>query len=91
MSDFLDEREEFPRQQQPDTTPYMVRLVLATGIVSDQRKAEYVLLGMAIFLIACAFALPLLVGNSYTPTQTDLLRQMDAPGLSPGTTPQTTL
>lgn len=63
MDDFLNEDEEFPRRQRPNTTPYMVRLVLATGFVSSEHAAKYTLLGVALFaLIAALFIIPSLFG-----------------------------
>ncbi len=59
--------EEEPQYQnfpQPEKKPFFIRLVLATGIVSTDRQAEYVLLGVAALAIVLAFLIPSVFGSS---------------------------
>lgn len=61
----FDEDQEFSRSPEVTQTPLFVRLVLKTGIVSTQKQAEYVLLGLAIsgFII---IGIILMTGNKAT-------------------------
>ncbi|MFA6408316.1 MAG: hypothetical protein WCW36_02495 [Candidatus Paceibacterota bacterium] len=59
----FDEDHEFMHTIAGEKKPFFLRLVLATGIVSNDRQAEYVLLGVSVFLIIIAFAIPSFVGS----------------------------
>ena len=49
-----------PVYRQTEKKSFLVQLVLATGIVSDDKGAQYVLLGIAILSAVIAIALPLI-------------------------------
>lgn len=49
-----------PVYQQTEKKSLLTRFVLATGIVSDDKGAQYVLLGIAILSAVIAIALPLI-------------------------------
>ncbi len=52
--------------QRSDKKSFFIRLVLATGIVSTDKAAEYVLLGTAVAVIIFAFLIPVFFGNGPT-------------------------
>lgn len=65
MSDIqFEEEQQFQRPAQSEQKPLFIRLVLATGVVSTDREAEYVLLGIAVFLVILAFIIPSVMGGS---------------------------
>lgn len=65
MTDIQFEEEQFQRPAESEKKSLFIRLVLATGIVSTDRQAEYVLLGVAVILIILAFLIPSLMGGSH--------------------------
>ncbi|HVB19997.1 MAG TPA: hypothetical protein VNF51_01765 [Candidatus Paceibacterota bacterium] len=70
----FNEEQQYQRSAQIGRKPLFVRLVLATGIVSTDKQAEYVLLGIAFlgFFITGMF---LLTGNNTTGlSNTDIQR-----------------
>lgn len=69
----FDEEQQYRQGYQTTQKPLFVRLVLATGIVSTDRQAEYVLLGVAAFMIILAFIIPLFMGNSQPHVPQDLI------------------
>lgn len=60
----FDEEPQYRNPLQAEQKPFFIRLVLATGIVSTDRQAEYVLLGVAIFALVLAFLIPSFIGSS---------------------------
>ncbi|MDO8593518.1 MAG: hypothetical protein Q7R59_01305 [bacterium] len=48
MADVQFEEEQYQRGYQAEQKPFMIRLVLSTGIVSTDDAAKYVLLGVAV-------------------------------------------
>ena len=60
----FDEEQQYQRNQQVKQKPFFIRIVLATGIVSTDRQAEYVLLGVAALLIILAFMIPSFIGSA---------------------------
>jgi hypothetical protein len=64
----FDEEQQYQQQaaqQMVTQKPFFVRLVLKTGIVHDDKQAEYVLLGFA--ALGIIFSLFLLFGGGNTP------------------------
>ncbi|MHB1769791.1 MAG: hypothetical protein ACYCPH_01785 [Minisyncoccota bacterium] len=51
---FEEEQQQQRPLMQPKRKPFFVRLVLATGVVSTEKAAEYVLLGIAVFGLCLA-------------------------------------
>jgi hypothetical protein len=64
MADIQFEEEQFQRPVESEKKSLFIRLVLATRMVSTDREAEYVLLGIAGFLIILAFIIPTFLGGS---------------------------
>lgn len=64
---YEDESQYQPVYQQAEQKSFFVRLVLATGIVSNDRAAEYVLLGVATLVIIVAIFLSFDIGNQSPP------------------------
>lgn len=62
MSDIqFDEEQQYQRPiYQAEQKSFLTRLVLSTGIVSTDKGAQYVLLGIAIIAAILAIALPFL-------------------------------
>jgi hypothetical protein len=56
----FDEEQQYQQSPQADKKPFFIRLVLKTGIVSDDRQAEYILLGFVaiVILISIYIAIP---------------------------------
>ncbi len=79
----FDEEQQYQPAYQAKQNPFLVRLVLATRIVSTNTAAEYVLLGVATIVIVLAFMIPTLLGGSPTPTETDRERLLTAPAIGP--------
>ena len=81
----LEEEQQYqPAYETEQNKPFMVRLVLSTGIVSTSKQAEYVLLGIAALAIILAFAAPSFIGggsSGVTPEQQQ--RALNGPGISP--------
>ena len=75
--------EEEQQFQQTEQKPYFTRLVLATGIVSTDKAAEYVLLGIAVFAIVLAFVIPSFIQSSPHLTPEQQQRALNAPGMNP--------
>lgn len=76
MSDiqFIEEQE-FEHSKPIVQKPLFIRLVLKTGIVSTEKQANYILLGIVVFATACAFLIPSLIGSSAkTLTNQDIQR-----------------
>jgi hypothetical protein len=67
MADIQFDEDQYQRPTQIEQKPFFVRLVLATKIVSTDKQAEYVLLGIVIVLIVVAVALPFIFNNGTTP------------------------
>ena len=67
MADIQFEEEQQYQQQAAEQMvnqkPFFIRLVLSTKIVSTDTQAEYVLLGVAIFFVILAIAIPLFSGS----------------------------
>jgi len=61
----FDEEREYQRPAQIEQKPYFVRLVLATGIVSTDEAARYVLLGVTV--VAIIASLFLFFSGGHTP------------------------
>ncbi|MBI2048714.1 MAG: hypothetical protein HYT30_02195 [Parcubacteria group bacterium] len=61
---FEEEQQYQPAYQQAEYKPLLIRLVLATGIVSTDKQAEYVLLGFALAVIILSFIILFLFGSS---------------------------
>jgi hypothetical protein len=67
----FDEEQGYPQQVQAREKSYLVRLVLATGFVSTDGQAEYVLIGIAaLSFIATLFIIFGFGGQNSTPHQT---------------------
>jgi len=62
----FDEEQQYQRPESVEQKPFFVRLVLATGIVSGDKQAGYVLLGVAALLIILAFMIPSFMNSSQT-------------------------
>ncbi|HQT83178.1 MAG: hypothetical protein B7W98_01060 [Parcubacteria group bacterium 20-58-5] len=78
--------QQYQRPAPAEKKSLFVRLVLATGIVSTDKQAQYVLLGIAIFFIALAFAIPLFTRvRSPALTPAEEARALTAPGMEPAT------
>ena len=60
----FDEEQQYQRPESVEQKPFFVRLVLATGIVSGDKQAGYVLLGVAALLIILAFMIPSFIGSA---------------------------
>jgi len=58
----FEEESQQPPMYQEEQKSFFVKLVLSTGIVSTDRGAEYVLLGIAATATILAIALPFLFG-----------------------------
>ena len=68
----FNEEQEFRRPtQEPKKKSLFVQFVLATGVVTTDRQAEYVLLGMSAIFLILAFLIPVLFGNSSAPAPKD--------------------
>lgn len=52
------------------TPPRLVQLILRTGIVADERQAEYVLLTLVFSLLAVAGAIYFFTGGNHAPVAT---------------------
>lgn len=77
----FDEETEFHRPASLEKRPFLVRLVLSTGIVSTEKQAEYVLFGFAICMFALTFFIPVLLApNAPKMTPEDYQRALMAPG-----------
>jgi hypothetical protein len=76
----FDEEPQYPQREQPaDTSPF-IRLVLATGVVSTKKQAEYVLLGSAAFMVILAFILPLFMSGSQIHIPKNVPQKLTLPG-----------
>lgn len=60
----FEEEQQYQQTGQVEQKSFLVRLVLSTGVVSSDRQAEYVLLGVAAIAIITAFAIPLFFGGN---------------------------
>ena len=79
----FEEEPQYQQSSQMEQKPFSIRLVLATGIVSTDTAAKYVLLGVIVLAIILAFVLPLFIkGGSPTLTPTDQVRALSAPGIN---------
>lgn len=59
------EEEQYQQPVQIEKKPFFIRLVLATGVVSIDRQAEYVLVGFVVVAILVAlFIVPSFIGPS---------------------------
>jgi len=63
----FEEESQFRRPEEANQKPFFIRLVLSTGIVSDEKQAQYVLLGIAVLVIILAFMIPSFIGGSQKP------------------------
>ena len=80
----FEEEPQYQQSSQMEQKPFSIRLVLATGIVSTDTAAKYVLLGIVVLAVILTFILPLLIrGGSPTLTPMDQIRSLSAPGMSP--------
>ena len=76
----FDEESRYPQHERPaDTSPF-IRFVLATGMVSTKRQAEYVLLGSAAFMVILAFIIPLFMGGSQARIPRNIPQKLTLPG-----------
>jgi len=81
MTDIQFEEKLEPQRYQPAVQkPFLVRLVLRTGMVSSDKAAGYVLIGIAALATILAFAIPSMFGNSHTVTPLDRQRTLIVPG-----------
>lgn len=60
----FDEEQQYQQTRQVEQKPFLVQLVLSTGIVSTDKQAEYMLLGFVAFAIIISFFL--LYGGSFS-------------------------
>lgn len=81
---FEEEQQYQPAYTQTEKEPYMIRLVLSTGIVSTHKAANYVLLGVAALAIILAFIVPAII-NSSPKVTSGQQRPLLAPGIIPPT------
>lgn len=59
----FEEEQQYQQPSQVENKPFFIRLVLATGIVSTDRDAEYVLIGFVVVaILAALFVIPFLLG-----------------------------
>ena len=80
----FEEEQQYQPAYETERKPFMVRLVLSTGIVSTDKQAEYVLLGIAALAIILAFIAPSFIGGgSPKLTPEDRQRALTAPGMNP--------
>lgn len=49
------EEQEYARPEAASATPLFVRLVLRTGLVQNERQAEYVLIGALVLIVGLTF------------------------------------
>ena len=63
----FEEESQYQRPAESEKKSFFIRLVLATGIVSTDRQAEYVLLGVAALALVLAFMIPSFIGGSQKP------------------------
>lgn len=72
----FEEEQQYQQQcQTGEQKPFFTRLVLATGIVSDDKHAQYVLLGVAVLILILAFMIPSFTGSgARAPTNQDIER-----------------
>ncbi len=81
----FDEEQQYQHPAQAERKPLLARLVLATGIVSTDKQAQYVLLGIAIFFIILTFAIPMFARvSSPALTPAEEMRALTAPGMGRG-------
>ena len=66
----FNEEQEYQRPAQADRKPFFVRVVLATKIVSTERDAEYVLVGVVVLCLIAAFTIPFLFSGPKGVVQT---------------------
>ncbi|OIO51420.1 hypothetical protein CO131_02090 [Candidatus Kaiserbacteria bacterium CG_4_9_14_3_um_filter_50_16] len=50
----FEEEPQYQHSALPDKKPFFIRLVLATGVISTDKAAEYVLLGFAVVCLCIA-------------------------------------
>ncbi len=60
---FDEEQQYQPVAGRVEQKPLFIRLVLATGVVSSDQAAQYILLGAAMLLIILAFLIPSVADN----------------------------
>lgn len=80
----FEEEQQYQQQGQAgEQKSFFVRLVLATGIVSTDKQAQYVLLGIAVFFVVLAFVIPSLMQSTPRITPEERQRALTAPGMNP--------
>lgn len=68
MAEISFNEEQYGQQvDQSARKPFLMRLVLNTGLVSTDQAAQYVLLCVAVALILLAFIIPTLFGGASSP------------------------
>ncbi len=60
----FEEEQQYQQPAQTEQKPFFIRLVLSTGVVSTDRQAEYVLLGVAVLGILITLFTLFSGGNS---------------------------
>ncbi len=78
----FEEEQQYRQGYQAEHKPLLIRLVLATGIVSTDKQAEYVLLGVAAALLLIAIFVAFSGGQS-TPSENPYVEGQNVL-LSPG-------
>lgn len=73
----FEEEQQFQRYGQAEQKPFMIRLVLRTGIVSTEQQAKYVLICVAVFLILMSVVIFSVGGGAQDTSQMDTGRTLD--------------
>lgn len=83
MTDFQfeEERQNEYVTRSTENKSFLTRLVFATGLVSTEKQAEYILIGVAVIAIILSFVIPALMKTTYVPTDMEKLRALTAPGM----------
>lgn len=80
----FNEEQQLQHSEQVAEKSFLTRLVFGTGLVSTDRQAEYVLLGIAAFLFILAFLIPSFIGG----TQKQASQSVINAAMIPSTHPQ---
>lgn len=79
----FEEEQQFQRYGQVEQKPFLIRLVLSTGIVSTDKQAQYVLLGIAgLGIIVTLFIM--FSGGRSSPPSADQIIWVAGPDAIPG-------
>ena len=79
----FEEEQQYQQNYQAEQKPFMIRLVLATHIVSTDDAAKYVLLGVAALAIIIAFFVPSFIGGTSAPKAPSGANVMNTSGEPP--------